>query len=162
MGRRTVRAIALPLPSIGEARVQANAVYSRPEIASVGVPIEELMAMPRSGLRRYEVRFADIDRGYTDDVEHGAVMVDVERFTGKVIRAAIVGPAAAEMIGIFTMAIDHDIGLRKMFGMVHPYPAYAQAIGQIVDDFARDTYPVLHKEWLAMMRGRITSRFSRG
>ncbi len=161
IGRRTVRAIALPLPNVGGPRVQPNAVYSRPEIASVGITIEELDALPTSGRRRYEVEIADIDRGYTDDVTVGVAMVDVERFTGKILRAAIVAPAAAEMIGIFTMAIDHGIGLRQMFGMVHPYPSYAQAIGKLADDFAGETYRALPKEWLAMVRGRVTKLLSR-
>ena len=86
-----------------------------------------------------------IDRGYTDDLQHGVVIVDAERFTGKILRAAIVGPSAAEIIGIFTVAIDQGIGLRKMFGTVHPYPAYAQAVGQVADDFARDTFARLRR-----------------
>lgn len=162
IGRRCIRAIALPLPTIGEPRVQANAVYSRPEIASVGVTIEELDALPESGRKRYVKHLADIDRGYTDDREHGVVVVDAERFTGRIIRAAIVGPAAAEMIGMFTMAIDHGIGLRKIFGQVHPYPSYSMAIGQIADEFAQETYRSLPKEWFAMMRGRVEKRFRRG
>ena len=88
-------------------------------------------------------------------------MVDVERFTGKVLRAAIVGPSAAEIIGIFTMAIDHDIGLRKMFGMVHPYPSHAQLVGYMVDNFARDTFAKLPREFAAMMTGRIAQRLRR-
>ena len=84
--------------------------------------VDEVDALPKAGRRRYTVQIADIDRGYTDDVEHGVVIVDAERFTGKILRAAIVGPSAAEIIGIFTFAIDHGIGLRKMFGTVHPYP----------------------------------------
>ena len=161
IGRRCIRAIALPLPTVGNARVQANAVYSRPEIASVGITIEELDALPRSGRKRYEKQLADIDRGYTDDREHGIVVVDVERFSGKVLRAAIVAPAAGEMIGMFTMMIDHGIGLRKLFGQVHPYPSYSQAIGQIADEFAQDTYRSIPKEWWAMMRGRIARRIGR-
>ena len=162
VGRRVVRAIALPkLPKTGELRAMPNAVYSRPEIASVGRTVDEVAAMSAAGRRRYEVRIADIDRGFTDDVEHGVVMVDVERFTGKVLRAAIVGPSAGEIIGMFTMAIDHGIGLRKLFGMIHPYPAYAEAVGRLADDFARDTYPALPKEWWGMVRGRIANRFRR-
>lgn len=141
--------------------MQANAVYSRPEIASVGITIEELDALPTAGRKRYEKQLADIDRGYTDDREHGVVVVDVERFSGKILRAAIVAPAAGEMIGMFTMMIDHGIGLRKIFGQVHPYPSYSQAIGQIADQFAQDTYRSIPKEWWAMMRGRIAKRIRR-
>ena len=27
---------------------------------------------------------------------------------------------------MFTIAIDHGLGMRKLFGMVHPYPAWAE------------------------------------
>jgi len=147
------------LPKTGAVRAMANAVFSRPQIASVGLTMDGLAERAQVGRTRYSVQLADIDRGYTDDIEHGFVAVDVERFSGKVLRAAIVGPAAAELIGIFTLMIDHGIGLRKVFGMVHPYPAYSQAIGQLADDFARETYPSLPKEWFAMMRGRLKNRF---
>ena len=89
------------------------------------------------------------------------MVVDAERFTGRILRASIVGPGAADWIGMFTMAIDHGIGLRKLFGMVHPYPAHAQAIGRIVDDFARETYPNMPAEWWAMVRSRVRNRLRR-
>jgi len=163
IGRRAIRAIALPyLPKVGAPRALPNAVYCRPEIASVGMSVDEVEALPTAGRRRYTVQVADIDRGYTDDVEHGVVIVDAERFTGKILRAAIVGPSAAEIIGMFTLAIDHGVGLRKMFGTVHPYPAYAQAVGQIADDFARDTMASIPTEWWGMMRGRAGRRRRRG
>ena len=162
MGRRAVRAIALPkVLSVGSPRAMVNAVYSRPEVASVGMRLDEVERLTKSGRRRYTVDLADIDRGYTDEIEHGVVVVDVERFTGKVLRAAIVGPAAAELIGMFTMAIDHGIGLRKMYGSVHPYPSHAQAVGKVVDDFTRDTLPALHKEWWAMAQARVRNRLRR-
>ncbi len=159
IGRRAIRAIALPyIPRIGSPRVLPNAVFSRPEIASVGMSVDKIDALPRVSRRRYTVQVADMDRGYTDDVKHGVVIVDAERFTGKILRAAIVGPSAAEIIGIFTFAIDHGIGLRKMFGSVFPYPAYAQAVSQIADDFLRDTMSAVPREWLAMLRGRVRRR----
>ena len=161
IGRRAIRAIALPLPTIGSPRALPNAVFSRPQIASVGLTMEELDALPASGRVRYVKHFKDIDRGFTDDIQYGFVAVDVERFTGKLLRAAIVGPSAAELIGMFTMMIDHGIGLRKMFGSVHPYPTYAQIIGLIADEFAGETYRKLPREWLAMMRGRIARRLRR-
>lgn len=151
-----VRSIGLPyLPKVGSTGAMANAVYSRPEIASVGLTVDEVEAISPTRRRRYECRLADTDRGFTDQIEHGVVVVEAERFTGKILRASIVGPGAAEMIGIFTLAIDNGIGLRKMFGMVHPYPSYAMAIGKIVDEFALDTFASIPREWWAMTRGRV-------
>ena len=162
IGRRAIRAIALPhLPRFGTPRALPKAVFSRPEIASVGLTVDEVDDLPSSGRRRYTVELARTDRGYTDDLEHGVVIVDAERFTGNILRAAIVGPSAAEIIGLFSSAIDHGIGLRKMFGTVHPYPAYAQAVGQVTDDFARDTFSSLPTEWWGMVRGRVARRLRR-
>ncbi len=156
VGRRAIRAIALPIPNVGAPRAQANAIYSRPEVASVGLTVHEVNALPAAGRKRYVQYLADVDRGFTDDLEHGVMVVDAERFTGKILRASVVGPGASEMIGIFTIAIDHGIGLRKIFGQVHPYPAYAQAIGQIADEFALDTLRSIPTEWWAMARARAT------
>lgn len=159
IGRRAVRAIALPyLPKVGEPRVQPTAVFSRPQVASVGMAVADVESLPRSGRRRYVVRIEDLDRGLTDDVSHGVVVVDAERFTGKILRAAIVGPSAAEIIGMFTLAIDQGIGLRKIFSTVHPYPSYAELVGRVADDFARDTFSSLPVEWWGMVRGRIGRR----
>jgi dihydrolipoamide dehydrogenase len=163
IGRRTVRAIALPrMPMTGAVRAMPSAVYSDPQIASVGLAPEAVAALDAGGRRQYSIGLAAVDRGFTDDVRHGFVAIDVERFTGRILRAAIVGPAAAELIGMFTIAIDHGIGLRKLFGMIHPYPTYAQAVGQLADDFARDTYPHLAAEWRVMVRSRVRNRFRRG
>ena len=161
IARRTIRAIALPLPKIGEPRALPNAVYCRPQIASVGLSVSDVEALPQTGRIRLVKHLKDIDRGLTDDIEHGFVAVDAERFTGRILRAAIIAPDAAEMIGMFTLMIDNGIGLRKLFGSVHPYPAYSQAIGFIADEFATATFRNLPREWWAMMSGRVTKRFRR-
>jgi len=159
IGRRTVRAIALPrVLATGQPRTMPAAIYTRPQVASVGLSVSEVEAIPPSSRWRHRVELADLDRGHTDDIEHGVVIVDAERFTGRIFRASIVGPHAADWIGIFTLAIDHGIGLRKIFGMVHPYPAHAEAVGRIADQFARDTYPNLAGAWWQMARGRLSRR----
>ena len=155
IGRRTVRAIAFPrLPKLGAAGAIPSAVYSSPEVASVGLPLDAVSNIDERSRVRLVVRYSDIDRGFTDGIERGVLVLDVERFTGRIVRAAITGPGAADMIGMFTMAIDHGIGLRTMFDMVHPYPSHAEVLRRAADDFARLTYPSLPREWLAMIRGR--------
>ncbi len=156
VGRRAVRAIALPkLPKVGSIGAIPNATYGEPEVASVGVSLDELATISKNSRRRIVVDHADIDRGYTDDIADGRLVVDVERFTGRILRASIVGPGASDMIGMFTIAIDNGIGLRKLFGTVHPYPSHTDIVRQATDDFARSTFSNLPREWLAMVRGRI-------
>lgn len=156
VGRRVVRAIALPkLPKTGRPRAVPNAVYGDPEVASVGITSAAVAAIPDGSRRRIVVDHADVDRGYTDDIDDGRLVLDVERYTGKILRAAIVGPGASDLIGMFTIAIDQGIGMRKLFGTVHPYPSHAEIVRQAADEFARVTYPSLPKEWLAMTSGRL-------
>ena len=156
IGRRTVRAIALPqLPKTGRLGAVPSAVYGEPEVASVGMSLTELARFPETARHRIVVDHAGIDRGYTDDIVDGRLVVDVERFTGRILRAAIVGPGATDLIGMFTLAIDNGIGLRRVFGTVHPYPSHAELVRQAADDFARITYSGLAREWLAMARGRF-------
>ena len=159
IGRRAIRAIAFPqLPKLGAPRTMPNAVFCRPEIASVGMSVDEVDALPQAGRRRYVVQIADIDRGYTDDVEHGVAIVDAERFSGKILRAAIVGPSAAR---------DHrhvHAGDRqrhrppKLFGTVHPVPGVRAARRPDRRRLRPRHLASMPKEWWAMARGRIERR----
>lgn len=155
VGRRAIRAIALPrLPKFGRVGAIPNAIYGEPEVASVGMTLAEVARFPEASRRRIVVDHADIDRGYTDDIADGRLVVDVERFTGRVLRAALVGPGASDLIGMFTIALDNGIGLRQLFGTVHPYPSHAELLRQAADDFAQVTFSNLPREWAAMARGR--------
>ncbi len=156
IGRRTVRAIALPrIPKVGNVGAIPEVTYGEPEVASVGMSPADVGAIAASSRRRIVVDHADVDRGYTDDIADGRLVVDVERFTGRILRAAIVGPGAVDLIGMFTIAIDNGIGLRKLFGTVHPYPSHAEIIRQAADDFTLATLANLPREWWAMANGRM-------
>ena len=155
-GRRTVRAIAFPhAPKIARKRAIPAAVYSTPEVASVGLSLDELADWDPAGRRRIVVDYADIDRGFIDDIADGRLVLDVQRFNGKVLRAAIVGPGASNMIGLFTMAIDHGLGLRTLFPMVHPYPSHAEVLREAADQFAATTLNNIPTELSAAVRSRL-------
>ena len=156
IGRRTVRAIALPrVPKVGRVGAIPDVTYGEPEVASVGMSPTHVAAIASSSRRRIVVDHADVDRGYTDDIADGRLVLDVERFTGRILRAAIVGPGAVDLIGMFTIAIDNGIGLRKLFGTVHPYPSHAEIVRQAADDFTLAMLDDLPREWLAMAWGRL-------
>ena len=154
IGRRVVQGIVFPLvPKVTAEPWIPNATFTTPEIASVGVPVRDLDRLhPPASRIRLRADLADTDRGYTDGVENGAVIVDAERLTGKILRATIVGPAAGDAIGLFTLAMQEDISLHKIFRMSHPYPTYAWAIATIADDFTAQTLPDLPNQALAYLR----------
>ena len=141
MARRVVRAIGLPrLLRVGRPPSIPAAVFGEPEVASVGFAPEKVARRwPEASRVHLRADLADTDRGLTDGVTRGAVIVDVERMTGRILRASIVGPGAAQAIGIFTLAIDRRISMHRLYRMVHPYPTFASAIGVVADEFTRLT-----------------------
>ena len=105
---------------------------------------------------RFEISFkTDTDRGYTDGVEHGFIIVDAVRLTGQILHATIVGSRASEMISFFTLAISQKISLYKIYRLVYPYPTYSSGILKVADFFIRDTLTNLIGEIVAYLRYRF-------
>jgi len=99
----------------------------------------------------------DTDRGYTDGIENGFIIVDAVRLTGKILHATIVGPHASEMISFFTLAINQRISLHKIYRLVYPYPTFSSGILKVADYFMRDTLTNIRKELFTYLRYRFAS-----
>ncbi|MGL4610308.1 MAG: dihydrolipoyl dehydrogenase family protein [Trueperaceae bacterium] len=154
-GRRVVQSIALPfLPQSKEA-VYPNAVFTDPEIAQVGPSLATLQETYHPNLLR-TLRFAlkKTDRGYTQGLEHGFILIHTMRLTGRVLSATIVAPNASEMISILTLAIKERISLYKLANVVFPYPVLSEAIKKLSDQFVFATLPKLPQELAAYVRYR--------
>ncbi len=156
-GRRVVQAIAFPMIPIRNRPILVpTAVFSDPELASVGLSLAEIeRRWPTAAVRRFEIDLASLDRAHTDDVRHGIMIVIAERLTGRVLRATTVGPHASETIGIVTLAIQRNISLHRLYRLVHPYPTFAAALGKAADEFTRETLPHLPRESAAWLRTRL-------
>jgi pyruvate/2-oxoglutarate dehydrogenase complex dihydrolipoamide dehydrogenase (E3) component len=157
-GRRVVQRIAFPfLPIAKKEPIFPNATFSDPEVAAVGLTEKQLAEYCHPQIiKRIRVDFkTHTDRGYTDGVEHGFIIVDAVRLTGQILQATIVGPRASEMISFFTLAISQKISLYKIYRLVYPYPTYSSGILKVADFFMRDTLPNLGKEIAAYLKYRF-------
>jgi pyruvate/2-oxoglutarate dehydrogenase complex dihydrolipoamide dehydrogenase (E3) component len=157
-GRRVVQRIAFPLlPVSRKEPLYPNATFSDPEVAAVGLTPKQLAEHCHPGvIRRIRVDFkTHTDRGYTDGVENGFIIVDVVRLTGQILHATIVGPRASEMISFFTLAMSQKISLYKIYQLVYPYPTYSSAILKVADFFMRETLPHLPGELVAYLKYRF-------
>lgn len=156
-GRRVSQRIHLPfLPAFGREPKFPTAIFSDPEVAHVGMAANEIATHCHPNVvltLRFEMK--DLDRGYTDEIEHGFVLVQAVRLTGRILSASIVGRHAAELISVFTLAIERNISLYQLYRVVYPYPTYAGGIGKIADAFMRSTLPSLPGELLTYLRYRF-------
>ena len=160
-GRRVVQRIAFPLLPIPKKEpLYPNATFSDPEVATVGLTQQQLADYCHPEIvRRIRVDFkTDTDRGYTDGIENGFIIVDAVRLTGQILHATIVGPRASEMISFFTLAMSQKISLYKIYRLVYPYPTFSSGILKVADFFMRETLQNLGRELGAYLR----YRFARG
>ena len=157
-GRRVVQRIAFPyLPPAKNEPLFPNATFSDPEVAVVGLTQKELVEKYHPQLiKRIRVDFKDhTDRGYTDGIENGFIVVDAVRLTGQILHATVVGPYASEMISFFTLAMSQKISLYKIYRLVYPYPTFSSGILKVADFFMRDTLPNLGKEIASYLKYRF-------
>ena len=157
-GRRVVQRIAFPyLPIAKKEPIFPNATFSDPEVAAVGLTEKQLAEYCHPQIiKRIRVDFkTHTDRGYTDGIENGFIIVDVVQLTGQILHATIVGPRASEMISFFTLAMSQKISLYKIYRLVFPYPTYSSGILKVADFFMRETLPNLGKELGAYLKYRF-------
>lgn len=157
-GRRVVQRITFPyLPISKQEPLFPNATFSDPEVAVVGLTEKQLSEYCHPQIiKRIRVDFkTHTDRGYTDGVENGFIIVDAVRLTGQILHATVVGPYASEMISFFTLAMSQKISLYKIYRLVYPYPTYSSGILKVADFFMRDTLPNLGKEIAAYLKYRF-------
>ncbi len=150
-GRRIIKAIVAPIAPAGSKPQHPAVTFTDPEVATIGVqPVE----VPFD-VRRVIFDLSKADRAFTDEVEDGLIIVDVRRFSGKILGATIVGPRAGELISVFSLAMTNDVKFQKWYGVVWPYPAYADALGKVVDQFMLEHLKSLHKDFPRWVAGRL-------
>jgi pyruvate/2-oxoglutarate dehydrogenase complex dihydrolipoamide dehydrogenase (E3) component len=155
-GRRVVQSIALPFLPQGKEAVYPSAVFTDPEIAQVGPPLSKLQEQYHPDLiRTLKFDLKKTDRGYTQSLEHGFVLIHALRLTGRVLSATIVAPPASEMISLLTLAVNKRVSLYQLANIVFPYPVLSEAVKKLADQFVFATLPKLSQELLAYVRYRF-------
>ena len=108
-------------------RAMPAVTYTSPEIARVGVNEREAIAQAlRYEVTRYE--FAELDRAIAEADTDGFVKVITRQGSDKILGVTIVGTNAGEILTGFTIAMQHNLGLKKLLGVIYPYPTRSEAI----------------------------------
>jgi pyruvate/2-oxoglutarate dehydrogenase complex dihydrolipoamide dehydrogenase (E3) component/uncharacterized membrane protein YdjX (TVP38/TMEM64 family) len=130
------RVVSKGLLRVSDKKAVPKVTYTAPEIAQVGVSwTDAVHTYTENQVMRIEVPFAHNDRAKTDDVTDGILVVVAKRISGRVLGAHIVGPAAGEILNVFTLAIDQKISLWKLQKMIFAYPTYSLIVKKAADQF---------------------------
>jgi pyruvate/2-oxoglutarate dehydrogenase complex dihydrolipoamide dehydrogenase (E3) component len=146
-GRKLVQKIAFPFSPVKADPVFPSATFTDPEIAQVGPTLEQLQKRYSASLiKTYRFELSKTDRGYTQYLKEGFIILHAMQLTGRVLSATIVAPNASEMLSLLTFAVNHNVSLYKLSNLVFPYPVMSEAIKKIADQFVFATLPKLPKE----------------
>ncbi len=111
-----------PIPSL---------VFTVPPLASVGLMESEAQ---EQGLN-FETHFERTGSWYSSariGEEYSAHKVLVEKKSGRILGAHLLGPNAEELINLFTMAMAGGLHSKDVKGMIFGYPTYASDISYMV------------------------------
>jgi dihydrolipoamide dehydrogenase len=126
-GRKIARhALNLPVEPLDYSKV-AEAIFTEPEIASVGLVDVEAAALGRK-VRTTKVPFASNDRSVLQHFTRGFVKVTSDPATGVVLGGTIVGHRASELIGIIALAVQARVSAQTLVETLMVHPSMTEAI----------------------------------
>jgi dihydrolipoamide dehydrogenase len=110
-----------------------NAVYTSPEVASVGLTEAEAKA------QGYDVvigkaKFAIFGRAIATGETDGFVKVVAERKYGEVLGVHMLGAHVTDMIHEAVVAIKHEATLESMADCIHAHPTMSEAVLEAFED----------------------------
>ncbi|MGA7228490.1 MAG: FAD-dependent oxidoreductase [Acidimicrobiia bacterium] len=131
-GRKIARhALGLPVTPLDYSKV-AEAVFTEPEIASVGLVDVDAAAQGRK-VRTMKVPFASNARSVLQHFTRGFVKVTSDPATGVVLGGTIVGHRASELIGVLALAVQADVSVNTLVETLMVHPSMTEAIADAAD-----------------------------
>jgi len=127
--------IALGEDARPDYRAIPRALYTDPEIASVGLLAEEARERGIDAVE-FSVNLAETARGFTAEAE-GHISVVVDRGSQTVVGAFVAGPAASELIHEAVLAVKLRTPLKVLADTIHAFPTAARAMGTLFAEAAQ-------------------------
>jgi NAD(P)H dehydrogenase (quinone) len=123
--------LGLPVAPIDYSKV-AEAIFTEPEIASVGLVDVEAAAEGRK-VRTTKVPFAANARSVLQHVTRGFVKLTSDPATGVVLGGTIVGHRASELIGVVALAVQARITDKVLIETLMVHPSMVEAISDAAE-----------------------------
>ena len=109
-------------------------VYTEPEVAQVGISVEQCKKSAHGEVYRFAID--QLDRAVTDNVKTGVAKILTDK--GRIVGAHIIGPHAGEMIHELALAVQEKMKVSKLTSLVHAYPSYSQLNKRLAGQYYKD------------------------
>ncbi len=114
--------------------VVPSVVYTEPEVAQVGVTVEQCEQLSKGEIYQFDV--SQLDRAITDNKRKGIAKILTNK--GRVIGAHIIAPHAGELIHELALAVQENMKVSKLTSLVHAYPSYSQLNKRLAGQYYKD------------------------
>ena len=110
-------------------RVVPNCVFTHPEVASCGLT-EDRAAAEGVEVEVAQVRFNGNSKAVIEGEDDGFVRIVVEKASGVVLGASLVGPKATELVHELALAAQNRLTLESVWRTIHAHPTLSEAVGE--------------------------------
>lgn len=113
--------------------------YTSPELAHVGMTQNQAeKTYGKRKIRSVSKQFASNDRAVTEGINTGFIKVIAKR-NGKILGVSIVGEQAGDMLPLWLLAMQKDMKIKDIAGLILPYPTLSEVHKAITSEWYRDT-----------------------
>lgn len=107
--------------------VVPSVVYTKPEIASVGMT-EAVAKAENREIVTAKFNYSYLGRGISNKQEEGFCKLVVDKKTGEVLGGQIVGASASDLISEIVVAIASEATVFELTKAIHPHPSFSEII----------------------------------
>ena len=132
--------MALGVDVTPDYRALPRATYTDPEIASVGVSLDQARAAGIDAVE-YTADFATSSKGYAVEAELGHVTVTFDRKSCLMIGAAMACPDASAAIHECVLAIRARVPIEVLNDTIHAFPSTSRILGGLYAEAAKELSP---------------------
>ena len=116
--------------------VVPRCTYTSPELAHVGYDPEGARAAGFQ-IDTITIPMAESDRAVLDGEQAGFLRLHLLRGSDRILGATVVSSHAGELISELSLAIAHKLGLRKLGGIIRPYPTRSEVLSRACGQWQR-------------------------
>ncbi len=120
-----IRNALFGLPARTDYRALPWVTYTDPELAHVGMTLEQARARYGRQIRVMREDLAENDRAQTDCALPGEIRV-IARTNGEILGASILAPHSGELIQLWALAITNRLKLKAITKTILPYPTLGE------------------------------------
>ena len=114
-----------------------HAVFTMPQVASVGLTESELMKRINVCACR-TVPLASVPKAKAIGEERGLIKLVINPHTNAIVGCHIVAPLAADMIHEAVLAVRHKLTIDDIIDTIHVFPTFSEGIKLAAQAFTRD------------------------